>query len=177
MIRRRPALPDLPGFARFCAGIPFAHPALPYIMSRANTHRSRSLSGEVENRNAPISVLVVSEDPALGSVCLETLEDAGYHVVCARHSGHALLECLSGRKPDVLVTELSMPDGSGPALARRLRRYFPDLRTVYVANAGTMLEATNVLIRPFSSAELLLRVRAESPAPPPSPSPTSSQAS
>jgi DNA-binding response OmpR family regulator len=104
-------------------------------------------------------VLVVTEDGALAAACRGTLEQAGYEVTCASHSGHALLECLGGRRADVLLTELSMPDGSGPALAERLRRYYPQMQAVYLATPGTMVEAENVLIRPFSRDELLTRVR------------------
>jgi DNA-binding response OmpR family regulator len=106
------------------------------------------------------SVLVVTEDGALATACRGTLEQAGYDVTCASHSGHALLECLSGHRADVLLTELSMPDGSGPALAERLRRYHPQMQAVYLAAPGTMVDAGNVLVRPFSRDELLTRVRA-----------------
>lgn len=105
------------------------------------------------------SVLVVTGDEALAGVCRSALEREGCAVTVASHSGHALLECLSGRRMDVLLTELSMPDGSGPALAERLRRYFPDLGTVYVAGAGTPIESLDVLVRPFSRDALLARIR------------------
>ena len=53
-----------------------------------------------------------------------------------------------------------MPDGSGPALAERLRRYFPQMHTLYFANPGTLAERDgNVLVRPFSRDELLARLR------------------
>jgi len=108
------------------------------------------------------TVLVVTEDEALARTCRETLLPEGYEVTSASHSGHALLECLEGHRTDVLVTELSMAEGSGRALATRLRRYFPDLQTLYVdvAHPGVALEAADVLVRPFSSHELLERIRA-----------------
>ena len=106
------------------------------------------------------SVLIVTEDEALAGACRSALEQVGYTVTVASHSGHALLECMSGRRADVLLTELSMPDGSGPALAERLRRYFPDLGTVYVASAGAPAEGPDVLVRPFSRDALLARIRA-----------------
>jgi DNA-binding response OmpR family regulator len=126
------------------------------MISRAAAHRVRSgLPGDVRP-----SVLVVTEDGALATACRGTLEQAGYRVTCASHSGHALLECLSGHRADVLLTELSMPDGSGPALAERLRRYYPQMQAVYFASPGTAIDASNVLVRPFSRDELLTRVRA-----------------
>jgi DNA-binding response OmpR family regulator len=103
---------------------------------------------------------VVTEDEALATACRGTLEQAGYEVTCASHSGHALLECLSGHRADVLLTELSMPDGSGPALAERLRRYYPNMQAVYFGTLGTLLNTGNILVRPFSRDELVSRVRA-----------------
>jgi DNA-binding response OmpR family regulator len=106
------------------------------------------------------TVLVVTEDEALARACRETLPPEGYDVTAASHSGHALLECLQGHRADLLLTELSMPEGSGRALATRLRRYFPEIRTLYVARPGLAHGAADVLVRPFSSRELLARVRA-----------------
>ena len=53
-----------------------------------------------------------------------------------------------------------MPDGSGPALAERLRRHYPRMHTLYLASPGTWCEAGNVLVRPFSREELARRVDA-----------------
>ena len=129
------------------------------MISRAAAPRVRSTQVNVPVGAVRPSVLVVTEDGALAAACRGTLEQAGYDVTCASHSGHALLECLSGRRADVLLTELSMPDGSGPALAERLRRYYPQMQAVYFAAPGTIVNAGNVLIRPFSRDELLTRVR------------------
>src|SRR5262245_3245850 len=115
-------------------------------------------------RQAPLTprarVMVVSDDVQLASACVKVLEEEGYTATYARHSGHALLACLSGVTADVLITELSMADGSGPALADRLRRHNPDLQTVYLANPGTLYDAGNVIVRPFTGEELLRRLRA-----------------
>ena len=129
------------------------------MMPRAASSGHRSAKSNVPVGVIRPSVLVVTEDEALATACRGTLEQAGYEVTCASHSGHALLECLGGRRADVLLAELSMPDGSGPALAERLRRYYPQMQAVYFATPGTMVDAENVLFRPFSRDELLTRVR------------------
>lgn len=77
----------------------------------------------------------------------------------AAHSGHALLACMEGRPVDVLIAELSMDEGSGPALARRMRRYNPNLRAIFIARAGTTAETDRVLVRPFTRDELLRRLQ------------------
>ena len=105
-------------------------------------------------------VLVVTEDEALARACQETLPLEGYDVTAASHSGHALLEGLQGHRADLLLTELSMPEGSGRTLATRLRRYFPEMQTLYVARPGLAHGSADVLLRPFSISELLDRIRA-----------------
>jgi DNA-binding response OmpR family regulator len=129
------------------------------MMSRAAVPGRGSAQPNVHVDAIRPSVLIVTEDTALAMACRGTLEQAGYQVTCASHSGHALLECLSGRRADLLLTDLSMPDGSGPALAERLRRYYPQMQAVYFGRPGTVLSAANVLVRPFSRDELLSRVR------------------
>jgi DNA-binding response OmpR family regulator len=110
-------------------------------------------------RSASAAVLIVTADGHLAEACASVLEKEGFGVLHARHSGHALLACLSGRPTDILIAELSMDDGSGPALTDRLRRYSPNLQAVYLANPGTSYEAGNVLVRPFTCADLIARVR------------------
>lgn len=106
----------------------------------------------------PGSVLLVTDDADLGRACERVLVQAGYRVTTARHSGHAVLACLTDGPVDVLVTELSMADGSGPSLTERLRAYHAGLQPLYFARAGTMYEADNVLVRPFTGEDLIRRL-------------------
>lgn len=118
----------------------------------------RRVSILVDDCGAPAdpqpTVLLVTGDSDLRAAAARVLERAGYRVVTAAHSGHALLACLTPNRVDILATELSMDDASGPVLAERLRRHHPGLQTVYFANAGTTARA-GVVVRPFTSVELL----------------------
>ena len=91
---------------------------------------------------------------ALPIFCTRVLSNAGHRASEARHSGHALLACLTGGRIDVLLTELRMEDGSGRALARRLCRHNPDLRCVYVSDDPAD-HAEEVLVRPMTAEQLL----------------------
>lgn len=104
-------------------------------------------------------VLFVSDDQDLRAVSARVLEREGYRVIPAPHAGHALLACLAGEPIDVLVSDLGMGDGSGPALAERLRRYSADLRTVYLGEPGTT-ECAAVVVRPFTRDDLVARLDA-----------------
>jgi DNA-binding NarL/FixJ family response regulator len=100
------------------------------------------------------TVLLVTGDEDLRGAAARVLGLAGYEVIAASHSGHALLAGLNGRHIDVLLCELATDDVSGPALAERLRRHHPDLAAVYFANTGTP-ECRGVLVRPFTREDLL----------------------
>ena len=106
-------------------------------------------------------VAVVSDDADLLKMCAEVLRPTGYLVYAASHSGHALLAFLEGHPAVCLITELWLDVGSGPALARRMRRYNPNLRAVFIARTGTAAEVEDadcVLVRPFTSDDLLKRL-------------------
>ena len=75
-------------------------------------------------------------------------------MLSARHSGHALLTCLTGGPIDVLLADLRMEDGAGPALAECLRRYNPDLRGIYFSDDAAAC-AADVLVRPVLADELI----------------------
>jgi CheY-like chemotaxis protein len=90
-------------------------------------------------------------------VAERVLRAQGFGVVTAAHGGHALLACLTGTRFDVLVTELSMPDMTGPELAERVRRYFSDIPVVYIAGSGTAARE-GVLVRPFTRDVLVAEI-------------------
>ena len=99
-------------------------------------------------------VLIVTGDGNLREASARVLAGEGYRVLTAAHAGHAVLACLQAGRVDFLVAELSMDDMSGPALAERLRRHWPELVTVYFANGGTP-ECEGVIVRPFTRDDLL----------------------
>ena len=103
------------------------------------------------------TVLVVTPDATLRGVGKQVLEDAGYQVLTAAHSGHALLACLQTGKVDVLAAEVAMDDLPGPALADRLRRFSPDMTAVFFASAEGS-ETPNLLVRPFAGEDLLAAI-------------------
>lgn len=104
------------------------------------------------------TVAVVSEDSELTEACARMLRQEGYAVRTAQHSGHAVLACLEGGPVDLLIAELSMEEGSGPSLARRMRRYNPNLRAIFIAKEGTLCTTEGVLVRPFTRDDLLRRL-------------------
>ncbi len=115
---------------------------------------------DLPERAAAPKIAFVCEDNDLTAACTRVLREAGYDVEAREHSGHALLACLEGRV-DILVADLASDEGSGPALARRMRRYNPKLKAIFIARAGTVCGAVDdVLVRPFTRDDLLKRLAA-----------------
>src|SRR6516225_2451170 len=82
----------------------------------------------------PSSILVVDDDPGVCTFMQCVLEVNGYHVWTA-HSGREALSVLlkHGRELRLLVTDVLMPDMSGPALVQAAGHSFPDLPVLYVS--------------------------------------------
>ena len=120
-----------------------------------------SLAGEAQGSPFDVArervVLLATDDHDFRAVAERELRREGYGVVTAAHAGHALLACLRASRVDVLVTELSMRDMSGPVLAQRIRRFYPDLPVVYVAGSGTA-ECDGLLARPFTRDDLVRQI-------------------
>jgi DNA-binding response OmpR family regulator len=127
------------------------------MLSRAGRQYAATRQHRLPGK-ASATILLVTEDLTFGGACAQVLEEEGFAVMHARHSGHALLACLSGRQTDLLIAELLMEDGSGRSLAERLKRHSPNLQSIYLAAAGTDDVDVDVLVRPFTCADLLERV-------------------
>ena len=78
------------------------------------------------------------------------------------------LEIAAERPIDVLVSDVIMPDLSGPELARRMESLRPGVRTLFVSGytaetvrgRGRLLEDSAFLEKPFHQLALLRAIRA-----------------
>lgn len=99
------------------------------------------------------TVLIVTNGE-LGEAATRALEQEGYDVVTARHAGHAYLAALTRTRIDFLISEIRLDEMTGEALATRVRRYHPKLRSLYMAD-GHAHDSVDTLVRPFTREELL----------------------
>jgi CheY-like chemotaxis protein len=104
-------------------------------------------------------VLLVTGDADLRAVAARVLEREGYDVVTAAHAGHALLAGLTRGRIDILLSEFTLDDMPGEALADALLRHHSDLRSVFMADAGTP-QRDGIVVRPFTRDDLLLQLSA-----------------
>jgi two-component system KDP operon response regulator KdpE len=120
-------------------------------------------------------ILVVDDEPEITLVLRSGLTKHGYDVRVA-NEGEAALELFHAWTPDLVVTDLSMPNMNGLKLCQRLRAISPvpiiilSVKSDETAKVEALdLGADDYVTKPFGMGELLARVRAalrRSPEPP-----------
>lgn len=120
-------------------------------------------------------VCVIDDDGQLRTTLAEILRRSGYDVSLAA-DGDEGLKVIEKTGPDIVVTDIVMPNREGIETIREIRRRFPDVRILAISGGGSMssttdflemayaLGADDVLAKPFRMAELLHKVGKLAPA-------------
>jgi DNA-binding response OmpR family regulator len=114
-------------------------------------------------------VVVIDDNSDLLAILREALELAGYTVDVAP-DGRAGLALLRARRPDLVITDIFMPELDGIETILEIRRDFPGLPIIAMSGGGTLgnmsylpaagqLGAVHTLSKPFDCAELVATVR------------------
>ena len=114
--------------------------------------------------NKPL-ILVVEDDSAVRNLIVTTLETQDYKYHTASKGSEAILEAVS-QKPDVVLLDLGLPDMDGIDIIKKIRSWSnmpiivisarsEDRDKIDALDAG----ADDYLTKPFSSTELLARIR------------------
>ncbi|MEQ1892684.1 MAG: ATP-binding protein [Planctomycetota bacterium] len=112
------------------------------------------------------TVLVVEDERAVRSVIAGFLQEGGFRVLEAASGREALaLLAKTGMRPDLLMTDLVMPDMGGAALAELVVTAHPGLPVIYMTGySGQKLDkkapAGRLLEKPFALEELDRALRA-----------------
>ena len=115
-------------------------------------------------KNSLETILVVEDDPIVLNVVQTVLERAGFRVLAATNSTQAIE--IEGGFHDLihlLLSDVMMPDMSGPVIARILKKHRPDMRVMLMSGypGGDMLflnHGWHFIEKPFLPAELVERV-------------------
>src|ERR687885_2469281 len=78
------------------------------------------------------TILVIDDDDLFRKTTETVLKRAGFRVLCAA-DGQQGVELFRAHRPDLVVTDIRMPDKDGFAVIRELREEFPDVRTIAVS--------------------------------------------
>lgn len=110
-------------------------------------------------------ILVVDDDPGLLRLLTIRLRSQKYEVEPA-DSAAAALACISGFRPDLVITDLRMAQMDGLGLLRELKRRWPSLNVIMLTAHGTIPEAVKAtqsgafafLTKPVEKEQLLAEV-------------------
>ncbi|MBC7787721.1 MAG: two-component system response regulator KdpE [Methylophilaceae bacterium] len=113
------------------------------------------------------TIIVIEDERQIRRFIIASLENAGLQVYSAETGQQGLIE-VGTRKPDTVVLDLGLPDMEGVEVIMQIRSWSTvpiivlsartdEAEKVKVLDAG----ADDYLIKPFGSAELLARIRAQ----------------
>ena len=114
-------------------------------------------------------ILVIDDDEVIRSLLRDLLERDGY-VVMEAENGKIGLKLLCEKSPDLVITDIIMPEKEGIEVIRELRRDFPDVKIIAISGGGTIgpetylqmakgMGAHRVFEKPFKVEEMLEAVR------------------
>jgi two-component system response regulator RegX3 len=111
-------------------------------------------------------ILFVEDEDAISGPFSRALEREGFEAVVAR-TASAALELAQRVKPDLVLLDLTLPDGDGRDVCRALRSE-SDVPILMLTARGTETDrivglemgADDYVVKPFSSAEVISRIRA-----------------
>jgi DNA-binding NtrC family response regulator len=92
----------------------------------------------------------VDDDPALGDMLKEHLTEEQFEVIHVHDSMVALALLETGRRIDLLLADLAMPEGTpnGVSLALMARRIVPDIKVLFMTGHPDLLDAAGELPGP-----------------------------
>jgi DNA-binding NtrC family response regulator len=124
----------------------------------------------VETRGGTETILLVEDEPQIRSMVTEALQVQGYQVLTSRGGSEAIRLAQEHPGPiHLLLTDVVMPQMSGPQTAERLGAARPGLKVLYmsgyaesaIAHHGILEEKISLLAKPFTLQTLAQRVREE----------------
>jgi two-component system cell cycle sensor histidine kinase/response regulator CckA len=117
---------------------------------------------------ATATILAVDDDRSILTLLDDVLREAGYHVLLA-DGGWSAIQAFENcsQRIRLLITDVIMPDLTGPVVAERLRSRQPDLPVLFISGFHdadlvqrfVTLKGFTLLPKPFSVQGLLRVVR------------------
>ncbi len=122
----------------------------------------------MEYKTGTETILLVEDEEPLRKVVVELLSQLGYNVLSASNGKEAIT--IAGEFPrqiHLLLTDVIMPQITGPELARHLQRERPSLKVVFIsgyddgslAPDGVLPPDTVLVYKPFTVKALSGRLR------------------
>ena len=111
-------------------------------------------------------VLLVEDERSISEPFANALQRAGFRTTVAETATEAISQ-FAARGADVILLDLALPDGDGRDVCRRIRRD-SSVPIIMVTASGTVtdrvvgleLGADDYVVKPFSTGEVIARIRA-----------------
>jgi CheY-like chemotaxis protein len=128
---------------------------------------ARAAGGAAVDERGSETVLVVEDEAQVRHITVSMLKARGYRVLEAASCQDALTIATTEDAIDLLVTDVVMPELSGPELATRIRTVHPTIRVLLVSGYsadtvgrhGVDGTAPSFLQKPFTGNQLAKKVR------------------
>ena len=113
-------------------------------------------------------VLVIDDNEVIRSILGAALEHLGYRVTEAVN-GYEGIKVVEADPPDLVLTDIIMPEQDGLQTIVEMRRRFPTIRIIAISGGGAMspddllrvskkLGASGCLIKPFTNESLRIEI-------------------
>jgi PAS domain S-box-containing protein len=142
---------------------------LPAVGATTDLPATRPLAEPSAGAKPDETILMVEDEDDLRQISARILTRAGYHVLAAAGGAQAIhfAQTHTG-SIDLLLTDVIMPNMLGNEVADHVRRHRPGIPVLYMSGYaqpvltenGTLPDGVTIIEKPFTSQELLNRVRA-----------------
>lgn len=113
-----------------------------------------------------MNILLVEDNPLTAKGLVYLLEREHYNILTAENLTMATA-LLAAHEFDLILLDISLPDGEGYDLAHQIRSQHPETATIFLTARddeedivrGLELGADDYILKPFRNRELLLRIR------------------
>jgi two-component system response regulator RegX3 len=124
-----------------------------------------SITSGARDPHGPL-VLLVEDERSIAEPFASALTRSGFRTSVAR-TGAEAMALIAEHRPDVVLLDLSLPDGDGRDICRALRLE-SDVPIIMVTASGTVtdrvvgleLGADDYVVKPFATGEVIARIRA-----------------
>jgi len=110
-------------------------------------------------------ILYIEDEPYLGRIVMETLQNQGYEVAWET-DGTKVLEVLNSFDPEVCLLDIMLPHVDGYELCRQIKALLPELPVIFLTAKtetpdlvrGFEAGGSDYIRKPFSMEEVIVRI-------------------
>lgn len=110
-------------------------------------------------------ILIIDDSKVLRDMLWDCLSGEGFKVITAA-DGNEGINLVGQFRPDLVITDIIMPEKDGIEVTMYLKQYHPDIRIIAMSSGGTIsaqnhlsiiskLGADYVLVKPFNKEGIL----------------------